>query len=147
MIIDNKQAKHNYEILEKIECGIVLTGNEIKSIRKGSVNLKGSFCRFIKKELFVFEMYISKYEHSNTFQTINETKDRKLLLHKKQLIKLEQKIKEQGLTIIPLKLYFNDKNKCKIEIGICKGKKNYDKRNDLKEKSMKRKIDQELKDK
>jgi SsrA-binding protein len=141
----NKKAKHDYFILETFEAGIVLNGNEIKSIRKGSVDLKGSFCRFFKNELFVLGMFINKYESANTFKVIDEKRNRKLLLKRKELNKIEKKISEQGLSIVPIKIYINDKNKCKLEIAIVKGKKNFDKRNDLKEKTIKRDIERSLK--
>lgn len=133
----NKKASYDYDFLEKLEAGIVLSGNEIKSIRAGKVNLKGSFCKFVKGELFVFDMLVSKYEHANTFSTYNETRPRKLLLKKRELNKWAKKVSEDGLSIIPVKIYLID-NKCKLEIALSKGKKNYDKRNDLKEKTLKR---------
>lgn len=146
MEIKHKQASFNYELLELYEAGIVLTGSEIKSIREGKANLKGSFCKFMKNELFVFDMFVSKYENQNSFSSVSEKRERKLLLKKKELIKLEKKVAENRLSIIPIKLYLVN-NKCKIEIALAKGKKNYDKRNDLKDKDIKKNIERNLSDK
>jgi SsrA-binding protein len=137
----NKKAFHDFEILKKYEAGIVLTGNEIKSIRNASVNLKGSFARFVKGELFLFGMFIAKYEHSNNFYKLDERKNRKLLLKRKELNKLEKDIELNGLSIVPLRVYINDGNKCKIEIALAKGRKNYDKREKMKKDSQKRDIE------
>jgi SsrA-binding protein len=136
--INNKKAYFDYEIIQKYEAGIILTGAEIKSIRESKVNLKNSFCKFFKGELFVVDMHISKYEHSNIWTEFEELRKRKLLLNKKELNKLFKNVETEGYTIIPLKLYFNDKNKCKIEIGLCKGKKTFDKKQSLKEKDIKK---------
>lgn len=134
--VKNKKAYFDYTILEDLEAGIALTGTEIKSIRKGSIDLKDTFVNIKNNEAFILNMYIAKYEEGNIFNH-EEHRTRKLLLHKKEIKKLKEKIKIEGLTIIPLKLYFK-KNKVKILIGICKGKKLYDKRATLKEKDLKR---------
>ncbi len=134
--VKNKKAYFDYSILEELEAGIALTGTEIKSIRKGSIDLKDTFVNIKNNEAFILNMYIAKYEEGNIFNH-EEHRTRKLLLHKKEIKKLKEKIKIEGLTIIPLKLYFK-KNKVKILIGICKGKKLYDKRATLKEKDLKR---------
>lgn len=134
--VKNKKAYFDYSILEELEAGIVLTGTEIKSIRKGSIDLKDTFVNIKNNEAFILNMYIAKYEEGNIFNH-EERRTRKLLLHKKEIKKLKEQIKIEGLTIIPLKLYFK-KNKVKILIGICKGKKLYDKRATLKEKDLKR---------
>jgi SsrA-binding protein len=139
--IKNKKAYHDYEIVKEYEAGIILKGYEVKSIREGKISIKESFCKFFNNELFLFNSNISKYENSNTFYEINEKRERKLLLHKKELKKLKESVDQKGLTIIPLKVYFNKQNKCKILIGLCKGKKTYDKKNDLKEKDIKRQIE------
>lgn len=136
MEIKNKKAYFDYNILEELEAGIALTGTEIKSIRKGSVDLKDTFVNIKNNEAFILNMYIAKYEEGNIFNH-DERRTRKLLLHKNEIKKLKEQIKLEGLTIIPLKLYFK-KNKVKILIGICKGKKLYDKRQALKEKDQKR---------
>ncbi len=134
--IKNKKAYFDYTILEELEAGIVLTGTEIKSIRKGSVDLKDTFVVIKQDEAYLLNMYIAKYEEGNIFNH-EERRTRKLLLHKSEIKKIKEKVKIEGLTIIPLKLYFK-KNKVKILIGICKGKKLYDKRESLKEKGLKR---------
>lgn len=134
--VKNKKAYFDYTILSELEAGISLTGTEIKSIRKGSVDLKDTFVTIKKEEAYLLNMYVAKYEEGNIFNH-EERRTRKLLLHKSEIRKLKEKIKMEGLTIIPLKLYFK-KNKVKILIGICKGKKLYDKREALKEKDLKR---------
>ena len=134
--VKNKKAYFDYTIVEELEAGIALTGTEIKSIRKGSIDLKDTFVNIKNNEAFILNMYIAKYEEGNIFNH-DERRTRKLLLHKKEIKKLKEQIKQEGLTIIPLKLYFK-KNKVKILIGICKGKKLYDKRALLKEKDLKR---------
>jgi len=146
-IIKNKKAKHEYEILKTYEAGLVLIGAEAKSIHKGKVNIKGSFCKFFKDELYVFDMNISKFEHSSSWDKHDEKRPKKLMLHRKELEVLKSKVHEDGLTIVPLRIYFNDKRKCKIEIGICKGKKNYDKKEDKKQKDIKRSIERDYKQK
>lgn len=134
--IKNKKAYFDYTILEEIEAGISLVGTEIKSVRKGSVDLKDSFITIKNNEAFVLNMYIAKYEEGNRFNH-DERRTRKLLLHKKEIKKLKEKIKIEGLTLIPLKLYFK-KNYVKVLVGICKGKKLYDKRASIKERDLKR---------
>ena len=147
LIQKNKKAFFDYEIVKKYEAGIVLKGYEIKSIRKKSVSLKEAFCKIVKKEIFVFNMNVSKYENSNTFYEIDEKRTKKLLLHKKEILYLEKEVDQGGFTIIPLSIYFDDNNNCKLEIGLCKGKKNYDKRNSIKERDNKIQVNRELSDK
>lgn len=134
--VKNKKAYFDYTILEQIEAGISLTGTEIKSIRKGSVDLKDTYVNIKNNEAYILNMYIARYEEGNIFNH-EERRTRKLLLHKSEIKKLKEEIKIEGLTIIPLKLYFK-KNKVKILIGICKGKKLYDKRATIKERDLKR---------
>ena len=134
--VKNKKAYFDYTILNEIEAGIALTGTEIKSVRKGSIDLKDTFVNIKNNEAYVLNMYIAKYEEGNIFNH-DERRTRKLLLHKSEIKKLKEQIKIEGLTIIPLKLYFK-KNKVKLLIGVCKGKKLYDKRESLKEKDLKR---------
>lgn len=134
--VKNKKAYFDYTIINELEAGIVLSGTEIKSIRNGSIDLKDSFITIKQNEAYIINMYIAKYEEGNIFNN-DERRTRKLLLHKKEILKIKENIKLEGLTIIPLKLYFK-KNKVKILIGICKGKKLYDKRAALKEKDLKR---------
>lgn len=147
LITKNKKAFFDYEVLETFEAGLMLEGCEVKSINYGKVNLKGSFCKFFKNELFVMDMHVSKFEHDNSWSKHEELRPKKLLLHKKELNKLSIKVEEDGLTIIPLKIYFNENRKCKVEIGVCRGKKNYDKREDNKQKAIKRSIEKEYKQK
>ena len=134
--VKNKKAYYDYFINEELEAGISLSGTEIKSIRKGSVDLKDSFVNIKNNEAYIINMYIAKYEEGNIFNH-DERRTRKLLLHKKEILKLKEKIKLDGLTLVPLKLYFK-KNKVKILIGVAKGKKQYDKRETIKEKDLKR---------
>ncbi len=134
--IKNKKAYFDYQILEELEAGIELVGTEIKSIRKGSVDLKDTFVNIRNNEAYILNMYVAKYEEGNIFNH-EERRTRKLLLHKKEILKLKEKIKIEGYTIIPLKLYFK-KNLVKVLIGVCKGKKLYDKRESIKERDLKR---------
>ena len=143
MEILNRKARHDYFIEEEIECGIVLKGTEIKSIRNGSCNFKDSYAIIKKGEVYVLNMFISHYDKGNIFNH-DETRSRKLLLHKKEIRKLENKIKLEGYTLIPLKLYFKN-NKAKILLGLCKGKKNYDKRETIKERDIKRDLEKNYK--
>jgi SsrA-binding protein len=140
----NKKAYHEYFILEELEVGIKLEGAEVKSIREGKVNLKGSYCKFFKSELFLFECHISKYEHNNIkFNRLEETRERKLLIKKRQIDKWEKELKlNNGYSIVPLSIYFNDRNLCKLKIALVQGKKLHDKRECQKEKDVKRKLQQ-----
>ena len=134
--IKNKKAYFDYTVLEEIEAGISLVGTEIKSVRKGSVDLKDSFITIKNGEAFIINMYIARYEEGNIFNH-DERRTRKLLLHKKEIKKLKEKVSTEGLTLIPLKLYFK-KNYVKVLVGLCKGKKLYDKRASIKERDLKR---------
>lgn len=134
--VKNKKAYFDYFVEESLEAGIVLVGTEIKAIRQGSVDLKDSFINIKQNEAYIINMYIAKYEEGNIFNH-EERRTRKLLLHKKEIAKLKEKVKIDGLTLIPLKLYFK-KNKVKILVGVCRGKKLYDKRASIKEKDLKR---------
>ena len=136
MEIINRKANHDYFVKDRYECGIELKGTEIKSIRKGSANISDSYARVKNNEVYLTNMYIAKYEEGNIFNH-DERRERKLLLHKKEIIKINHEITTNRYTLIPLKLYFK-KNKVKIELGICQGKKLYDKRESLKEKDLKR---------
>lgn len=132
LIAQNKKARHDYFIEETYEAGIKLVGSEIKSIRGGKINLSDSYVTFKDGEAFVLNMHISQYKEANQFNH-EETRTRKLLLHKNEIIKLFSKTREQGFAVIPLKVYLEG-GLCKLEIGLAKGKKNYDKRQTLKEK-------------
>ncbi len=143
MEISNRKVRFDYEILEEIESGIVLTGTEIKSIKDGKANLKDSYAIIRNGEVFLLNMHISHYKEGNIFNH-EETRTRKLLLHKKEILKLRDKLDLQGLTLVPLKLYFK-RNKAKILLGLGKGKKTYDKRESIKEKDIKRNLEKEYK--
>ncbi len=132
----NRKAYHDYEIIDKYEAGISLLGTEIKSVRKGKVQLKEAYISFIKNEAYIKGMNIAQYDHGNRFNH-DETRDRKLLLHKYEITKLYSKTKLQGLTVVPLKMYLKD-GKAKLEIGLARGKSLYDKREDDKLKTMQR---------
>ena len=137
-IAKNPTALHNYTVIDKIEAGLVLYGTEIKSIRTGKVNLKDSYATLNKVEIFVYSMHISPYEQGNIFNK-DPMRPRKLLLHKKEIFKLTGMIQQKGYTLVPISIYFKD-NRVKLELGICKGKKLFDKREDLKKKEADRKI-------
>lgn len=143
-LAQNKKAYHDYFIEETFEAGIVLQGTEIKSIRKGKVNLKDSFARIEHGELYLHNMHISPYEQGNRFNH-DPLRTRKLLLHRKEINKLIGETKEVGYTIVPLKLYLKN-GFCKVLIGLGKGKKQYDKREDLKRKEAKRDIERAFRD-
>ena len=145
IIAKNKKAFFDYEILERMEAGIVLEGSEVKSIREGRVNLKDSFVKIVREELFLFNAHISFGATTNSFYRPDERRDRKLLLHKKQITKFISKVNKSAMTIVALKLYLNKKNLVKIEIALAKGKTNYDKRDSLKKKDMARDLQRTLK--
>ncbi len=134
--INNRKAYFDYFVEREIECGIVLTGTEIKSIRKGSVSIKDTFARIKNDEVFVTNMYIAKYDEGNRFNH-EERRSRKLLMHKNEIKRLADEIKLQGYTLVPLKLYFKG-DKVKVLLGVCKGKKIYDKRETIKERDLAR---------
>ena len=139
--IKNRKALYDYSITDTYEAGLVLTGTEIKSIREGKANLKDSYAIVRNGEVYILNMHISHYENGNIFNH-DETRTRKLLLHKNEILKIRDKISIKGYTLIPIKLYFS-KNKAKILLGIGKGKKVYDKREALKEKDINRQIRKE----
>ena len=143
--IKNKKATFDYFIEEEIEVGIVLKGTEIKSIRNGLANLKDCYAIIKNGEVFLLNMFISKYENGSIFNH-DERRTRKLLLNKREILKLRDKVEISGYTLIPIKLYFKN-NKAKILLGVAKGKKNYDKRESIKEKDIKRDIEKALKNK
>lgn len=139
IVTTNRKAFHDYIVFEKYVAGIVLSGTEIKSIRQNAVNLKDSFCSFIENELFLYKCHISPYEHGNRYNHEPE-RNRKLLLTKKELLKISQKVKKEGYTIVPLEMFFV-KGLVKLEIALVKGKKLHDKRDDLVKKDQKREMD------
>ncbi|MEY4049719.1 MAG: SsrA-binding protein [Bacteroidota bacterium] len=142
--LNNRQAYFNYHIEDKYEAGIVLLGTEVKSIREGKVSFNDSFCMFDKGELWVRGLFINAYSHGNANNHI-EVHDRKLLLQKRELDKLETKVKEKGYSIIPLRIFFNDKHYAKVEIGVGKGKKEFDKRETIKSRDVDKEIKRLLK--
>ena len=143
MEILNRKVNFDYEIVDTFETGIVLTGTEIKSIRLGKCNLKDSYAIIKNNEIFILNMHISQYEQGNRFNH-DETRTRKLLMHKKEILKLRDKLEIEGFTLVPIKLYFKG-SKAKLLIGLAKGKKNYDKRESIKKKDIERQIAKELK--
>lgn len=143
--IRNKRATFDYEILDTWTAGIVLTGTEIKSLRSGKAGLTDSFCIFDKGELWTKNVYIAEYFYG-TYNNHNAHRDRKLLLTRKELRALAQDSKEPGLTIVPLRLYINEKGYAKMEIALCRGKKEFDKRDSIKEKEDRRLMDRAFKD-
>lgn len=145
IIAKNKKAFFDYEILEKYEAGMVLSGSEVKSIRAGRVNLKDSFIKIIKGEAFLFHAHISYLQTTHAFFKPNERRERKLLLHRKEIDKLLGKITIEGLTLVPLMLYFNKRNRVKIQIALAKGKNLHDKRETLKCKILDREAQMALK--
>ena len=144
VLIKNKRATFDYEILEKFTAGIQLYGTEIKSIRDGKAGLNDTYCTFFGNELWIKNMHIASY-FFGTYNNHDVRRDRKLLLTKKELKKLVRSTKETGFTIVPTKLFINEKGLAKIEIGLARGKKNYDKRQSLREKEDKRSIDRVMK--
>lgn len=143
VITDNRKARHDYYIEDSLEAGIVLKGTEVKSLRAGHVTLKDAYASISNGEIFIEGMHISPYEHGNIFN-VDPLRKRKLLLHKRQILRLAQKTQEKGLTLVPLKLYF-DHDKVKVDLALAKGKKLYDKRAVAAEKSARRDIDRALK--
>ncbi|WP_319589634.1 SsrA-binding protein SmpB [uncultured Draconibacterium sp.] len=142
--IKNRKASFNYELIERFVAGMKLVGTEIKSIRNGKVNLTDSYCTLINGEMYVINLHIAEYE-MGTINNHIAKRDRKLLLNKKEIEKLDKKVKESGLTIVPTKLFVNDRGLAKLEIALARGKKTYDKRETLKSKDAKRDIDRAMK--
>ncbi|MBN9313673.1 MAG: SsrA-binding protein [Chryseobacterium sp. 39-10] len=140
----NKRARFEYELLEEIEAGMVLTGTEIKSLRSSKASITDAFCQIIDGEMFIINMMVDEYK-LGTFYNHKIKRERKLLLHKRELQKFEKKLKDVGNTIIPLKLYINDQGKAKILIALARGKKLFDKRESIKDRENKRNLDRLLK--
>ena len=143
LVANNKKAYHDYFVEEKVEAGLVLHGTEVKSLRMGKCSIKESFIRIENGEVFVYGMHISPYEKGNIFNK-DPLRIKKLLLHKAEINKMTGKIKEKGFTIVPLQVYFKE-GKAKMEIGLCRGKKLYDKRQDIAKKDQKREAEKEFK--
>ena len=143
MEIVNRKAYHDYFVDDVYEAGIVLTGTEIKSIRNGNCNIKDCYAIIKNGEVFLLNMYVGQYKEANIFNH-SETRSRKLLLHKKEIRKLDEGIKLKGVTLVPVKLYFKN-NKLKVSLGVCRGKKDYDKRESIKQRDIKRELAKSLK--
>ena len=143
-ITQNRKARHDYFVEETFEAGIELAGTEVKSLRAGTCNLKDSFCSVKKGELFLIGAHISPYEKGNIFNR-EPRRERKLLMHKREIMKLGGLMTQKGFTLVPLSLYFSGKN-VKVELGLCRGKKLYDKRDSLAEKQANREMDRRMKD-
>jgi SsrA-binding protein len=144
LIANNRKARHDFFIDEVYEAGIVLTGTEIKSIRQGKINLKESFAKVEKGEVVVYQMHISPYEQGNRYN-VDPVRPRKLLLHKQQIRKLIGYTTQKGLTLVPLSVYIDERGRAKMELAIARGKKLYDKREDIAKRDSERRIQQELK--
>ena len=146
IVATNRKARHEYSIVETIEAGIALRGTEVKSLREGTVNLRDSYASLESGEVMLHNMYIGPYSHTSE-RHLDTRRDRKLLLHKQEIKRLIGKVREKGLTLVPLKLYFNDAGVAKIELALVKGKKTYDKRRDIAERDANRDLQRSLKDK
>ena len=142
-VIENKKAYHDYFVEETLECGISLYGNEVKSIRLGMASIKEAWCQIQNGNLMLRGMLITKWTTANNFD-VDERRERQLLAHKKEIQKLANAVAQDGITLIPLKIYFSN-GKCKVLVGICKGKHNFDKRNTLRERTINRDISRALK--
>ena len=144
IVATNRKANHNYKIIEKYEAGMVLSGSEVKSIRNNKVSIKEAYVRIFNNELFIIGMNISIYENSG-YSGHDPTSDRKLLVHKREILKMKRFVEEKGRTLVPLKVYFK-RGKAKLEFGLGQGKKLWDKRQDIKDKQLARRIDRNIKD-
>ena len=144
IIAQNKKAYHDYFVEEKYEAGIALFGTEVKSLRRGAVNLKDSYCSFEKGEMYVVGMHISPYEQGNIFNR-DPLRDKKLLMHRREILKLQGFVQQKGYTLVPLSLYFSGSH-VKVEVGLCRGKKLYDKRETDAKREAARDIDRHMKD-
>lgn len=142
----NRRARHDYHILETYEAGIVLTGTEVKSLRAGRANLQDSYARVENGELFLYNMHISPYDQGNRFNH-EPKRTRKLLMHKKEILRLLGKSREKGLTLVPLKVYFNERGRAKVELALARGKKAVDKREDMAARDARREIERALRGK
>ncbi len=144
VVADNRKARHDYDIEEVYEAGIALTGSEIKSVRASRVNLRGSYARVLNDEVFLYEAHISPYEQAGTFFNHVPTRPRKLLLHRREISRINGQIRQKGLTLVPLKIYFKGRI-AKIELGVARGKKSYDKREDIAKRESQRVIERAMK--
>ncbi len=146
VICTNKKARYNYEIIEKMEAGIVLKGTEVKALREGQASLNDSYAAIDQEEVYLYNSHISPYSMGNRFNH-EPRRTRKLLMHANEIRRLIGKVQEKGLTLIPVRLYFNDEGKVKVEIGLARGKRLYDKRRTIAERDAKRELRREIKDK
>ncbi len=140
VVTDNRKARHDYFVEETYEAGIVLAGTEVKSLRAGKANLRDAYARIENGEMMLYNMHISPYEQGNRFNR-DPIRPRKLLLHRAEINRLWSKVREKGLTLIPLKVYFNARGRAKVEIGLAKGKKLYDKRDDIAARDARREVE------
>ena len=146
IMANNKKIHHDYNIEEKLECGIVLQGSEVKSIRDSKVSIKEAWCNIVDGELFINGMHVAKWGNSNEYFNHEETRVRKILASKKEILALECKVKEKGMTLLPSKIYLSN-NRIKVEVCLCKGLHNYDKRQKIKDKTDKRNMERAMKNK
>jgi SsrA-binding protein len=144
LVADNRKARHDYDIEETFEAGIVLTGSEIKSVRAGRVQLRGSYARVYQDEVYLYEAHIAIYEQSGTHFNHEPTRPRKLLLHRREIARIDGLIRQKGLTLVPTKMYFKGR-RAKVELGIARGKKSYDKREDIAKREAQRAIERVMK--
>jgi len=140
MVLENRRARHQYEILETYEAGLALKGTEVKSVRQGKVDFTGSYARFDGGELWLEDLYIAPYE-KGSYSNHDPRRRRKLLLHKHELAKLRGKVEQKGMTLVPLKIYFNDRGYAKVLLGLARGKKDYQKKEDDKKRAMEREME------
>jgi SsrA-binding protein len=144
IVADNRKARHDYDIEESFEAGIVLTGSEIKSVRAGRVQLRGSYARVYNDEIYLYEAHISPYEQSGSYFNHEPTRPRKLLLHRREISRIDGLIRQKGMTLVPLKIYFKGR-RAKVELGVARGKKSYDKREDIAKRDAQRDIERAMK--
>ncbi|MCU0493701.1 MAG: SsrA-binding protein SmpB [Chloroflexaceae bacterium] len=144
VVAENRKARHDYDIEESFEAGIVLTGSEIKSVRAGRVNLRGSYARVVNDEVLLYESHISPYEQSGVYFNHNPTRPRKLLLHRREISRLTGLVRQKGLTLVPLRIYFKGR-RAKLELGVARGKKQYDRREDIAKRETQRDIERVMK--
>lgn len=142
--IYNSKAKHDYFILDTIECGMVLRGNEVKTLRENNANIRDAWAYIENGELFLQNMHITAWRTANSFD-VDEKRKIKLLVHKNEILRLQQKVMQDGITLVPIRVYLNGQSRVKLELGICKGKHTYDKRESLKKKDQQREIERHLK--
>ncbi|AEF95329.1 SsrA-binding protein [Desulfotomaculum nigrificans CO-1-SRB] len=144
-ITENRRARHEYHILETYEAGIALTGTEVKSLRAGKANLQDSYARVDNGEMMLYNMHISPYEQGNRFNH-DPKRTRRLLMHKQEIMRLFGKVREKGLALVPLKVYFNPRGRVKVELALAQGKKSYDKRQDIAARDAKREMDRAIRE-